>query len=112
MAEPLQDLGKKDAAEKGGKKPTTPLSCFSGSFLAGTLGILCYRMMVAIATTFAAKPVVSDNPLVLNISVAVRTLVVGIVALGAGVFGLTAVGLFLLGVQLIIKKLTGQDATV
>ena len=95
MAEPLKKSGNNDEAKGPTKKPTTPLSCFSGAFLSGTLGILCYRMMVAIATTFAAKPVLSDNTVVLNISVAVRTLVVGIVALGAGVFGLTAVGLFL-----------------
>ena len=109
MAEPQNESSINETT--GGKKKATPLSCFIGSFLAGTLGILCYRMMVAIATTFAAKPVMSDNTVVLNISVAVRTLVVGIVALGAGVFGITAVGLFLLGIQIMIKKLTGQDAT-
>ena len=80
--------------------------------MAGTLAILAYRMMIAIATTFANKPVTSDNPTVINLSAAVRTLVVGIVALGAGVFGIAALGLFLLGVQLTIKKLMGQDATV
>ncbi|MEM7794887.1 MAG: DUF3082 domain-containing protein [Cyanobacteria bacterium P01_C01_bin.118] len=111
MAEPLKESGKQETAEKGRKKPTTPLSCFSGSFMAGTLSVLCYRMMVAIATTFAAKPVLSDKIIVLKISVAVRTLVVGIVALGAGVFGLTAVGLFLLGIQMLIKKINGKDAT-
>ena len=80
--------------------------------MAGTLSILVYRMMIAIATTFANKPVTSDNPTVINLSAAVRTLVVGMVALGAGVFGIAALGLFLLGVQLIIKKISGQDATV
>ena len=112
MAEPLKKSKGDDTTVKTeGKKSATPLSCFSGSAMAGVLGILCYRMMVAIATSFAAKPVVSDNTVVVNISVAVRTLVTGIVALGAGVFGITAVGLFLLGIQLTIKKLTGQDAT-
>ncbi len=110
MAEQQNELSGEDTA-RAQKKPTTPLSCFSGSFMAGTLGILCYRMMVAIATTFAAKPVVSDKAVVLNISVAVRTLVVGIVALGAGVFGIAAVGLFLLGIQLLVKKLNNSDAT-
>lgn len=95
-------------AGAAGKKSVTPLSCFTGALMAGVLGMLCYRMMVAIATTFAAKPVVSDNTVVLNISVAVRTLVVGIVALGAGVFGITAVGLFLLGIQTLVKKFTNQ----
>lgn len=112
MAEPLKEAGRKGTTTDGTKKQVTPLSCFSGSVMAGILGILCYRMMVAIATTFAAKPVMSDNTLVLNISVAVRTLVVGIVALGAGVFGITTVGLLLLGFQLVIKKLRGQDAAV
>ena len=93
-------------------KSISPLRCFSGSFVAGTLAILVYRMMIAIATTFANKPVTSDNPTVINLSAAVRTLVVGMVALGAGVFGIAALGLFLLGVQIIVKKLMGQDATV
>ncbi|MEA5466373.1 DUF3082 domain-containing protein [Leptothoe sp. PORK10 BA2] len=110
MAEQLSESTSDDTAKAIQKKQVTPLSCFSGAFLAGTLGILCYRMMVAIATTFAAKPVVSDKAIVLNISVAVRTLVVGIVALGAGVFGIAAVGLFLLGIQLIVKKFTNRDA--
>lgn len=112
MAKPLKESSSNDTTQTGGKRQITPLSCFSGSAMAGVLGLLCYRMMVAIATTFAAKPVVSDNSVVLNISVAVRTLVVGIVALGAGVFGITAVGLLLLGMQILVKKLTGQDATV
>ncbi|MEM8611401.1 MAG: DUF3082 domain-containing protein [Cyanobacteria bacterium P01_H01_bin.105] len=92
------------------QKAVSPLRCFSGSFVAGTLAILVYRMMIAIATTFANKPVTSDNPTVVNLSAAVRTLVVGSVALGAGVFGIAALGLFLLGIQLIVKKLMGQTA--
>lgn len=102
----------KGADDSAKRKQVSPLSCFSGSFVAGTLAILVYRMMIAIATTFANKPVTSDNLTVVNLSAAVRTLVVGIVALGAGVFGIAALGLFLLGVQLTIKKLMGQDATV
>jgi hypothetical protein len=43
---------------------------------------------------------------VINIASAVRTLVVGIVALGAGIFGLVALGLFALSIQLLIQKLT------
>ena len=108
----MADLPKASDSKAGTSKEVSPLSCFSGSFVAGTLAILVYRMMIAIATTFANKPVTSDNPTVINLSAAVRTLVVGIVALGAGVFGIAALGLFLLGIQLTIKKLRGQDATV
>ena len=49
------------------------------------------------------KPIHSDNPMVVNISSAVRTLVVGVVALGMGIFGLVAIGLFALMVQLLIQ---------
>lgn len=65
--------------------------------------MLAYRLAVSIAATFASKPVVSDNPAVVNISAAVRTLVNGMVALGAGVFGIAALGLVALGIQLIFK---------
>lgn len=81
------------------------LRCFSGSFVAGTFAVLLYRMMTSVAITFATKPIVSDNPTVHNISAAVRTLVVGMIALGAGVFGMAGLGLFLLGVQIAVQRL-------
>jgi hypothetical protein len=82
------------------------LKCFSGAFMAGTIAWLAYRLTGAIAATFAAKPVLSDNPAVVNIASAVRTLVVGMVALGAGVFGIAGLGLFLLGLQLAFQRMT------
>lgn len=84
------------------------LKCFSGAFVAGTIAVLAYRMTIAIATTFANKPIVSDNPAVMNIASAVRTLVVGMVALGSGVFGLAALGLFLLGIQLTVRNVMAR----
>ncbi|MGB3312590.1 MAG: DUF3082 domain-containing protein [Nodosilinea sp.] len=93
--------------------PTTVakiLQCFSGAFVAGTMAVLAYRLMLSIAANFAAHPVVSDNPAVANISAAVRTLVVGMAALGAGVFGLAGLGLFLLGIQLLVQRLMGRPA--
>lgn len=83
----------------------SPLRCFTGSLIAGTLAIVMYRLMTAIAITFAHKPILSDNMAVLKISVAVRTLVVGIVALGAGVFGIAALGLLALGIQRLVQQL-------
>ena len=65
------------------------------------LGI--YRLMIAIIETYSTKPVISDNIFVLKITVAVRTLVIGIAALGTGVFGFVALGLFLLGIQITFK---------
>ena len=89
---------------ENGQKPATPLRCFTGALMAGTLSALAYRLTVSIAATFASKPIVSDNPAVVNMSAAVRTLVTGIVALGTGVFGIAALGLTALGIQLIFKK--------
>lgn len=86
------------------KAPATPLRCFTGALTAGTFSLLAYRLTLSIAASFANKPIVSDNPAVVNISAAVRTLVTGIVALGAGVFGIAALGLTALGLQLLFKK--------
>ncbi|TVP67736.1 MAG: DUF3082 domain-containing protein [Leptolyngbya sp. LCM1.Bin17] len=87
------------------------LKCFSGSLIAGTIALLAYRLTSSIAATFAAKPVLSDNPAVVNMTAAVRTLVVGMVALGTGVFGLAALGLLLLGLQLLGQRLFGPTAS-
>ena len=95
--------------EASGKASATPLKCFTGALTAGTFSLLAYRLTVSIATSFANKPVTSSNPAVVNISSAVRTLVVGMVALGAGVFGIAALGLAALGVQLLFKKLSKTE---
>lgn len=90
------------------KLSATPLRCFTGALTAGTFSLLAYRLTLSIATSFANKPVTSDNPAVVNISAAVRTLVTGMVALGAGVFGIAALGLTALGIQLLFKKAQGS----
>jgi hypothetical protein len=59
--------------------------------------------MIAIATTFASKPIHSDNQIVINIASAVRTLVVGVVALGMGIFSIVTIGLLALAIQLLIQ---------
>lgn len=93
------------------KRTATPLRCFTGALTAGTFSLLAYRLTISIATNFANKPVTSSNPAVVNISAAVRTLVTGMVALGAGVFGIAAVGLAALGLQLLIKKVQTPEKT-
>ncbi|MEM0980414.1 MAG: DUF3082 domain-containing protein [Cyanobacteria bacterium P01_H01_bin.58] len=87
------------------------LRAFTGCFVAGTMALLFAKMLMAIATTFANKPIISDNPTVLNLSAAVRTLVLGTIALGTGVFGMAAIGLMLLGFQMIGKRLKGSGNT-
>lgn len=85
---------------------------FLGSGIASGLAILMYRMLSSIALTFAHKPVTSDNITVINLSAAVRTLVMGIVALGTGVFGIAAIGLLLLALQMLVYRLTGKGKTI
>ncbi|HIK05276.1 MAG TPA: DUF3082 domain-containing protein [Trichormus sp. M33_DOE_039] len=84
----------------------SPLRCITGSIISGVMGYGLYSLMISIATTFAQKPIHSDNQLVIKITSAVRTLVVGIVALGSGVFAIVAIGLFALGVQLLLQNFT------
>lgn len=88
-----------------GQTLPSPLRCLLGSAIAGVIAFGSYSLTSSIAQAFAAKPVVSNNPLVLNITVAVRTLVVGVAALGTGIFSLVAVGLVALAVQSLIKQL-------
>ena len=73
--------------------------------LAGAIAYAAYNLTSAIAETFASKPIQSDNIAVVNISVATRTLVVGMSALGTFVFAIAAVGLLALGIQLLIQRL-------
>ena len=86
------------------KVSATPLRCFTGALSASVFSLLAYRLTLSIAESFANKPVISSNPAVVNISAAVRTLVVGMAALGAGIFGIAALGLTALGIQLLFRS--------
>ena len=97
-------IEEKDPAQADYSQSATPLRCFTGALTASILSLLAYRLTVSVATTFANKPIVSDNSMVVGITTAVRTLVMGMVALGAGVFGVAALGLAALGIQLLFKQ--------
>lgn len=84
-------------------KPTS-VRCFTGAFIAAPFAYGMYLLTTAIAQTFAEKPVPVGNALATKISILVRTLVVGVGALGTGIFAITTVGLVLLGLQLLFKK--------
>lgn len=89
----------------------SPLRCLTGAVISGGMGFAVYSLMIAIATNFATKPIHSINPLVVKISSAVRTLVVGVVALGSGIFSIVAIGLLALGVQLLVQQLTKEKSS-
>ncbi len=86
------------------EKTTTPLRCFLSSVIAGALAFASYSLFSSIVQTYATKAVTSNNPIVINITSAVRTLVMGVVALATGVFAMVAIGLFLLGIQLMVQS--------
>ncbi len=86
----------------------SPLRCVLGAIVAGAIAIVLYNLTSNIAQAFAAKGLPTGNITTTNIAVAVRTLVIGMAALGTGIFGLAAIGLFGLGVQLLIRKPKGE----
>lgn len=93
------------------KIETTPLRCLVGSVMAGSLATGLYTLTYAIASTFAKKPITSDNLLVIKIGAAVRTLVVGVASMATFIFGFVAIGLVLLAIQLIIQGFKKEKMT-
>ena len=83
----------------------TPLRCLFGSAISGGIAYILYLLLNSIALTYAVKTVTSTNPVVINLAAAVRTMVIGIVALAVGVVGLVSVGLLLLGIQITVQSL-------
>ena len=82
----------------------TPQRCLFGSVIAGALAYCMYLMTSAIAQSFALHKVQSTNLIVQRISAAVRTLVVGMTTMGTGVFGLAAIGMFALAIQIVVQR--------
>ncbi|HEY9617751.1 MAG TPA: DUF3082 domain-containing protein [Microcoleaceae cyanobacterium] len=90
--------------------PLSPWRCWFGSIVAGAIAVVLYLLTMSIIQTFAAKGIHTDSLLVRRITAAVRTLIVGMAALGTGIFGMATIGLFGLGIQLTIQRLKGQPA--
>lgn len=80
-------------------------NCVTGALISGGIAIALYFLTSSIAQTFASKPLASTNPTALNISVAVRTLVVGISTLATTVFGIVGAGLVLVSIYISIQQL-------
>ena len=94
----------KSAAMAEQAKQYGPWRYLIGALISGVFAYGFYLMFSAIAETFANTPVTSTNPIAVNISIAVRTLVVGMTALGGGIFGLVGVGLVAYTVQIIVQR--------
>lgn len=100
---PSQDSA---SAQPQNKALTSPLRCFTGATIAGGLAYGLYALTLSIVQKFAHTPIPSgDNYIATNIAIAVRTLVMGMSALGTGVFAIAALGLVALGIQLVVQQL-------
>ena len=97
-------------SETKAKKPT-PLRCLVGASISGSLGYALYLLTRSISISFATKPIQSNNPFVINLSAAVRTLVVGVATLATCLFAITTLGLILLTIQLVIQSFSKQEDT-
>jgi hypothetical protein len=82
----------------------SPLRCLTGSAIAGIMAFLMYLLTSKIAVSFARTPVGGKSQAAVNISVAVRTLVTGMTALGMSVFGIVSLGLIILAVKVAFSK--------
>jgi Protein of unknown function (DUF3082) len=112
---PIAELDSAIASPTASDAPTskvTPLRCFLGGLVAGAIAVFFYNSAGVIAGVFARTEIHTDNFLVTRMSTAIRTLVIGMFALGAGVFGMAAIGLTGLGFQTLFKKAPAGDEAV
>lgn len=82
--------------------PTTPGRCFRGAVIAAALAVAMYALTKSMVTVLAGVPIPS-SPFAANISLAVRTLVIGVSTLATGLFSLATLGLLALGIKLTFK---------
>ncbi|MEM9214248.1 MAG: DUF3082 domain-containing protein [Cyanobacteria bacterium P01_F01_bin.150] len=86
----------------------TPIRCFTGALISAPIGYALYLLTLSISQTFASKPMTASSTLAIRISIMVRTLVMGMSALGTTIFVFTTLGVIALGIQLLIKSWMGK----
>lgn len=86
----------------------TVFNSMSGAAISGVIAIALYFLTSSIAQSFASKPLASTNPIAINISVAVRTLVVGLSTLATAIFAVIAVGLVGIAISVALKQLKNR----
>jgi Protein of unknown function (DUF3082) len=90
-------------SQNNDQKPLTPLRSLTGAMIAAIMATLLYRLTMSVVQSFMAHPTITHNTIVRNISVAVRTLVIGGMTMGTGIFSLVALGLVALAIKLILQ---------
>jgi Protein of unknown function (DUF3082) len=83
----------------------TPLRSLTGALMAAAMGLLLYRLTTSIMQSFAAHPTISRNTIVVNLSAAIRTLVVGLATMATGIFAFVTLGLVALAIQAVVQSL-------
>ncbi|MGB3403532.1 MAG: DUF3082 domain-containing protein [Microcoleaceae cyanobacterium] len=89
----------------------SPFRCLTGSLISSCFAIASYLLTSSVAQTLAQTPIRSGNQYAMQIASAVRTLVIGMCALGTGVFTIAAVGLLALMVQIMIQKRKQRESS-
>ncbi|OKH18654.1 hypothetical protein NIES208_05205 [[Limnothrix rosea] IAM M-220] len=87
----------------------SPLRCWSGTAVASSMSFAAFLVTRKVITNFASTPP-TGNDLALRIAITVRTLVVGVLTMATGVFGLIALGLLLLGVKSLLESLKNPES--
>lgn len=109
MSEPTPTPNQDAKATDTSEALPSPLKSLSATAIAGGFAIALYFLTSSIAQTFASKPITSTNPTAINISAAVRTLVVGISTLATAVFGIVAAGLVIVTIYSTIEQLKNKS---
>lgn len=108
MNEPTPTQKSNSSATETNSNPPSVLRCIAGAIVAAIMAIASYFLNSSIAQYFVDRPVHSSNYLVVNITSAVRTLIIGMSTLATGVFSLIALGLLALAIQSTIQQLKQQ----
>lgn len=87
-----------------GEVPPTPSRCFTGALISGGLAVVLYFLTQSIVQVFAGIPLPTKSRIAVNISIAVRTLVIGGSTLATAIFAIATLGLVALGIQLLWKQ--------
>mmetsp|Transcript_60145 Transcript_60145/g.135343 ORF Transcript_60145/g.135343 Transcript_60145/m.135343 type:complete len:279 (-) Transcript_60145:36-872(-) len=85
-----------------------PLNCIIGSFPVAAVSYGFWVLTGTFAQYFVENPVQTEFYPVERLSIALQTIAVGLSSLAAGIFGVTALGLFLLGCRILFGVATGE----
>ncbi|CAI5535756.1 unnamed protein product, partial [Closterium sp. Naga37s-1] len=100
-----------EAAEAAKRAPPTVLNTLGGALVAGSIAIVLYKFATSVDDVFAGQTL-STTYTVRNLSIAVRTIVSGLVWLATFIFGLNSIGLTLYAFQLALGLDSPKDSPV